>query len=409
MGKILQTIIVLSAALLLSSCQAPAKDAKKELKEKQSAVSVVQKDNTSKATDYRLKKVDAPVEAELQKELQELYNAFKEAVITYDGEQAVNYLSASSFGYYEHILNLAKIALNSAENPQFKLNELSPGIRLNVAMLIAKLKPEEVLSASPKSLVVLAIQEGWLGYKSISESELGFFKKYKAGKNDYILVDYLPKELVKERQISRIGFIYEGEGEQKSWKLDLVPLLAAIDHAIEDYAKQERIDPSVLIDEAVRNTMLLKNKSMEWKTYAYPSDGFKMNFPNRPQIKENQGVKLFAAQDDKGYEYSLSTFSAKTDDDPEDTLNSLAQLYIREHALEKHKLHSSELQGLFLRRLSYELPSSKGIVLFILSKTKKVFLIQCRAPAGVFDERSCAKFLDSFSPAKDLLDTEIAN
>lgn len=400
MGKVLfQTIVSALVLFCLFACSPDA--AQKSIEPRTiNTTSVNTHNQEGHARDKTLHKVDQAVALSTQNEIKSMYADFRKAVLSHQGRQAAQYLSPSTYQYYQTVLMLSQWALSEPKMAQLAATHLGSGIRLNAAMILTRLSPQEILDLDAEKLVVKSIDNGWLGYQSIRDAQLGFFQLYHLDDQPYILVDYLPEMMFKERQISRIGFVRVTDAGISSWKIDLVPLLAAVDNAILTFAKEHQLNVSSLISDAVTKTQLATQK--QWELYSYPEDEFRSSFPTRPIVSSQSDARLYHSKDLSSRQYAVLVYSKPfPSGDKQEILKKVTHSLIQ--GLNQFTVYSSVLPGMDLQRVDFQTPEQKGIKLVILTKSMMMFVLSCDADIDEFNLEQCNQFFGSFAPSKKLL------
>lgn len=351
--------------------------------------------NLEEALQVELKSLRQVASKEEERVAREVYEAFRRAVLEQNGEKAVVFLSDASVRYYDNIATLAKLSLRQDKQAKEVLQNVSVGLRVNVAMVLKTTPTSELLQMDGRKLAVFAIDNGLLGANSLRASQLGVFQKYTKNGKPYILVDYVPHDLKREHQISRIGFEKVETGDSTQWKVDLLPLIASIDVALQSYVKSEEASDAELIESALKSIPSSLDVT-KWKRYDYPNEGFSIKFPLKPKETRTQEGLSLRSQDQMGYRYSLQALQYIEDSDKEKVFKDAIIQYLAFNRIQSDQIIDSKESKVPLKALPFYNDTIRGMAFFLIAKPGQLIILDAYAPKDEMDEKHMQNFLKTF-------------
>lgn len=138
------------------------------------------------------------------------FNSYKAAVMNDRGEEAAGLLSKSTTDYYAEMRDLALHASRS------ELMELSTVNLMQALMFRHLIAPDRLKQMSGREIIAHAVDHGWTGKDSVAPLVL---------KSVHVVEDTAVADIVSERGSGVAKFRFNKE--DGSWKVDLMPVIAA--------------------------------------------------------------------------------------------------------------------------------------------------------------------------------------
>ena len=223
-----------------------------------------------------------------------VFLAFQNAVMRYDGATATSFLSSSSINYYSNVLNAAKLLNNDTEHYNKFESKLPASVKTTARLATTRLSRDFIDKATPEQLYETAFKQGWIGYKSLSSASLERIEIYEKEGKQYILADFIYDGTSKDKRKSRIGF----EFENKSWKIDLVPIFIATDLAIDEMIKKKSLDKNDVFKASIEDAQN-QYAADNWIDYTNKDDQFSVIFPKSPVEETFDDVHVYTSMHHK--------------------------------------------------------------------------------------------------------------
>ena len=162
--------------------------------------------------------------------VRQVFEGYKQAVLSDNGEAAASFLSQETIDYYGDMQQLAVCA-----SPQ-EVRTQSMANRMQVLLLRWRVPPELLPQMSERELVAYAVNEGWIGKSSVVTMNI----------SDVTVSDSVAvAQVLKNDQPSRIKFRFLKQSG--AWKFDLMPLLQVFNVAFKELATQSGIEENKFI------------------------------------------------------------------------------------------------------------------------------------------------------------------
>lgn len=156
-----------------------------------------------------------------EKQIRSGFAAYRQALLDKSGARAVPHLDRGTIAYYDRLRSLALTA------PESDVRALPLLDRLGVLRLRHTYPPTSLRSASGTDLLVLAVNEGFIGKESVEKAELGRIEVSGSEAKAQVTSSGQPTT-------ASLRFVRESEG----WRLDLMPLMAEGSRALEAQARR---------------------------------------------------------------------------------------------------------------------------------------------------------------------------
>jgi hypothetical protein len=145
----------------------------------------------------------------------------RQALLDKSGARAVPHLDSGSIAYYDRLRTLALTA------PESEVRALPLLDRLGVLRLRHTFPPESLRGASGTDLLVLAVNEGFIGKESVEKAELGRIEVNGGEARAQLTASGKPTS-------ASLRFVREKD----AWHLDLMPLMAEGSRMLEAQARR---------------------------------------------------------------------------------------------------------------------------------------------------------------------------
>ena len=171
-------------------------------------------------------------------EVHESFEQYRTAILSGDGEEAVQYLNQASINYYDDML---KDALYLKES---EFEERTILDKLMILRLRMNFSAKELKKMNGRELIVYSIQKGWIGKSSVINIELSEETKIKG--------DWATIEVMKNGQGSGLHFIFQKEND--IWKFDIQEILKIANMSLAYLIKQSDYTEKEFIEMVLENT-----------------------------------------------------------------------------------------------------------------------------------------------------------
>ena len=162
--------------------------------------------------------------------VRQVFEGYKQAVLSDNGEAAASFLSQETIDYYGDMQQLAVCASSQEVRNQSMVN------RMQVLLLRWRVPPELLPQMSELELVAYAVNQGWIGKSSVVTMNI----------SDVTVSDSVAvAQVLKNDQPSRIKFRFLKQSG--AWKFDLMPLLQVFNVAFKELATQSGIEENEFI------------------------------------------------------------------------------------------------------------------------------------------------------------------
>jgi hypothetical protein len=162
--------------------------------------------------------------------VRQVFEGYKQAVLSENGEAAASFLSQETIDYYGDMQQLAVCA-----SPQ-EVRRQSMGNRMQVLLLRWRVPPELLPQMSERELVAYAVNQGWIGKSSVVTMNI----------SDVTVSDSVGvAQVIQNDQPSRIKFRFIKQSG--AWKFDLMPLLQVFNVTFKELATQSGIEENNFI------------------------------------------------------------------------------------------------------------------------------------------------------------------
>jgi hypothetical protein len=162
--------------------------------------------------------------------VRQVFEKYKQAVLSDNGEAAASLLSQGTIDYYGDMQQLAVCASPQEVRNQSMVN------RMQVLLLRWRVPPDVLPQMSELELVTYAVNQGWIGKSGVVTVDIG----------DVTVSDSVAlAQVLKNDQPSRIKFQFLKESG--AWKLDLQPLLQVSNLAFKELAILAEIEENEFI------------------------------------------------------------------------------------------------------------------------------------------------------------------
>lgn len=329
--------------------------------------------------------------------LREVFSEFKRNVQAYRGREAAQMLSASSLQYYEKLLETARIALHRPRDYEAIAQKLSPSIRTNVELILSRLSAEFIESADAVALYEVAFNQGWIGYKTLSTASIDNFTSYQYRGHRYITADFYYEGTVEDRQVMRIAFVREND----AWKVDLTPILVAVDQTIQKFAASTGADADLSLQRTVDNAQ----KSLEpenWSVYTQKNDGFSIKFPREPMRFEDGETHIYTSQHYRYGQFDVRTRAFRLSEVPADAQKKAVDreimAFLKPIGAGTPSCRQEIAENYRTIRCAFEVAShdSQGVAVWVFA-SDRVYLLFNLARRSSFHPDVASKFLGSFA------------
>lgn len=183
-------------------------------------------------------------------EVHESFEHYRTAILSEDGETAVQYLNQASINYYDDML---KDALYLKES---EFEERTILDKLMILRLRMNFTAKELKKMNGRELIVYSIQKGWIGKSSVINIEISEETKIKG--------DWATIEVMQNGQGSGLKFIFQKEND--IWKLDIKEVFKISNMTLAYLIKQSDYTEKEFIEMVLENT---DNKKVS-KSYYKP-------------------------------------------------------------------------------------------------------------------------------------------
>ena len=183
-------------------------------------------------------------------EVHESFEHYRTAILSKDGETAVQYLNQASINYYDDML---KDALYLKES---EFEERTILDKLMILRLRMNFSAKELKKMNGRELIVYSIQKGWIGKSSVINIEISEETKIKG--------DWATIEVMQNGQGSGLNFIFQKEND--IWKLDIKEIFKISNMTLAYLIKQSDCTEKEFIEMVLENT---DNKKVS-KSYYKP-------------------------------------------------------------------------------------------------------------------------------------------
>ena len=162
--------------------------------------------------------------------VRQVFEKYKQAVLSDNGEAAASFLSQKTIDYYGDMQQLAVCASPQEVRNQSMVN------RMQVFLLRWRVPPDVLPQMSELELVTYAVNQGWIGKSDVVTLDIG----------DVAVSDSVAfAQVVKNDQSSMMKFQFLKESG--AWKLNLQPLLQVSNVAFKELATQSGIEENEFI------------------------------------------------------------------------------------------------------------------------------------------------------------------
>ena len=171
-------------------------------------------------------------------EVHESFEQYRTAILSGDGETAVQYLNQSSIKYYDDMLKDA-LYLKESEFEERTILDKFMILRLRMNFSAKELK-----KMNGRELIVYSIQKGWIGKSSVINIELSEESKIKG--------DWATIEVMQNGQGSGLNFIFQKEND--IWKFDIKEIFKITNMSLAYLIKQSDYTEKEFIEMVLENT-----------------------------------------------------------------------------------------------------------------------------------------------------------
>ena len=340
--------------------------------------------------------LDGFASQEIQTEIRHCFDEFKDAVTKYQGNKAASMMSDSSLEYYNSVLIAAKTALHDSKNYEIISRRFPPSVRTMSSLIVKRMTPEFIDSATPLKLYETGFNQGWIGYQSLASASLDNITAYHKQEIKYYTADFYYEHTISDKYVLSIGF----ELNNNTCKIDLVPLFAGIDQIIENYIKEKKLNPELMFQETMENSESALNPD-NWKPYPAEQDNFLAYFPKSPVLNTTSDEHIYTASHHLYGQFNVSvTYYTPGENTP------YHQKKLRDQAImdflvslnaPKPLCTAGILKDDPLIRCDFTIPDmdAKGKALWLFTKDR-MYLINNVARSSQFNEDVANSFFERF-------------
>lgn len=163
-------------------------------------------------------------------DVQAAFSGYRAAILAGEGKTAIEYLSNSTFEYYDQMRSVALDGDRAAVQGLSLINQMQ------VLMLRLRVPMERLVSMTPRELVAHAVDAGWIGKNSVLATQPG---RVLVEKDLAVL-----HPLVNGQEAAHVFRFYRESGR---WRLDLISTIQQANAALQLAAKQAGIKDSEFI------------------------------------------------------------------------------------------------------------------------------------------------------------------
>ena len=341
--------------------------------------------------------LDGFASEEIQDEIRKCFADFKNAVTSYQGKTAAAMMSESSLEYYKITLIAAQTALHSPKDYEYLSKRFPPSIRTLSSLLVKRMSAEFIDSATPLELYETGFNQGWIGYQSIASASLDNITAYHKGELTYYTADFYYDHTMSDGHIMNIGF----ELNNGECKIDLIPLLSGIDQLIENYIKENHLDPELMFQDTIADSETALDPK-NWKPYQAQMDKFVAYFPKTPVVDTSSDEHVYSASHHLYGQFNVSvTYYSPGEDSPyhQKKLRDQAIMsFLVQLGVPKPMCTAGSINDDILIRCDLDIPEkdAKGKALWLFTKNRQ-YLITNVARSNQFNNDVAATFFEKFS------------
>ena len=162
--------------------------------------------------------------------VRQVFEGYKQAVLSENGEAVASFLSQETIDYYGDMQKLAVCA-----SPQ-EVRTQSMANRMQVLLLRWSVPPELLPQMSELELVAYAVNQGWIGKSTVVTMNIS---------NVTVSDSVAVAQVIKNDRPSRIKFRFLKQSG--AWKFDLMPVLQVSNVAFKELATQSGIEENDFI------------------------------------------------------------------------------------------------------------------------------------------------------------------
>ena len=345
--------------------------------------------------------LDGFASQDIQNEIRQCFNDFKDAVTKYQGEKAASMMSDASLEYYNNVLIAAKAALHDPKNYEVISKKFPPSIRTMSSLIVKRMSPEFIDSATPLKLFETGFNQGWIGYQSIASASLDNITAYHKQDLKYYTSDFYYEHTISDKYLLSIGF----ELNNNTCKIDLIPLFAGIDQIIENYIKEKKLDPELMF----QNTMEDSESGLSpehWKPFPAQPDNFLAYFPKTPVINNTSDEHIYTASHHLYGQFNVAvTYYTPGDDTPYHQKNLRDQAimnFLGPLGAPKPLCTAGNIKEDSMIRCDFTIPDldAKGKAMWLFTKDR-MYLINNIARSSQFNDNVANSFIERFKYVVD--------
>ncbi len=178
-----------------------------------------------------------------QRKIEEVFQAYKSALVAGDGQAAAALVDRETFEYFDEVRKLA------VEGTPIELEASSFIDRLLVASLRTVMEPDEMQNIELADLISRAVGEGWISPQVIAQLGIGEVS-VSGDEATAVAVSALVAGAQQEPQSEDAAsndLLYRFVREQGAWRFRFASLVASLDGLIADFVAQLGTDEEALI------------------------------------------------------------------------------------------------------------------------------------------------------------------
>ncbi len=363
---------------------------------------IVENELPSFADPTRLTQVDTPIPLgpateEETDAVKSLFADLRARVLRYD-RSATDLLGQPSFDYYQNMIEAAKFAVGAPAQYEKFVYNLPIGVRANIEMMKKRLSREFIFTTTPQGLYQLAFEQGWIGYKPFQTASLDNVQAYQKGKTRYLAADFYYEGTIKDKSITRIGFVKEND----VWRVDLTPVFVAIDQAIEKRVKEANLDIEGSLDLSIEITENATSPE-QWPVYTDAKLKFSAKFPKPPVTRDLTTMQIVSVMDHRYGQFIVriinldadSSYNPAKDENAARSFLTTMHKQLGASAPDCRKANNVKDKTVYCK---FDVPEQKSTVLCAtVFQSERILQIMNQAPSNRFDLDVAQNFVNSLS------------
>jgi hypothetical protein len=183
-----------------------------------------------------------------QKAVRDCFAAYREAILSQRGNDAVERVNQATVDYYERVRGLALSA------PEQEVRKLPLYDRMMVLLLRHRLPLDLLSGMNGREVFVYGVNRGWIGKEDVMESDVGTVR---------VSGDRATAQFVKAGKPTPLSYSFTKESGQ--WKMDLTAMAPAVNLALKQLIEREGVSEDEFLLDILESVSGQKPSARIWQ------------------------------------------------------------------------------------------------------------------------------------------------